>query len=186
MELVQGDNVERFGPDQLWDLYRRSFPQRRRKAATQQVMPKERFDMMIGDPRWTKLVLVERAAADPLAGLAVLSDTPDTFPVPVRELAVATWPAQAAEARLWHLPFLVVDPEYHHTSAATHLVEGVWARAVATGGVVLVDTAAFNDTAVRLPSALFHVARSIAPRSTLRQIDTDGLWAYEFPEPVNA
>jgi ribosomal protein S18 acetylase RimI-like enzyme len=186
MELVQGGNVERFGPGQLWDLYRRSFPRRRRKAATQLAMPKERFDLMIGDPRWTKLVLVERAAADPLAGLAVLSNVVDVIPATVREPVAAAWPEHAAGNRLWYMPFLVVDLEYHHTGAATHLVGGIWARAVATGGVVTVDTAAFNETAVRLPTALFHAARAIAPRSTLRQIDANGLWAYEFPEPVNA
>ena len=186
MELVQGGNVERFGPDQLWNLYRRSFPRRRRKAATQQAMAQEHFDAMIGDPRGAKLVLVERAAVDPLAGLAALSNDPGVVPPAIREPVAEAWPGHAAEQRLWYVPFLVVDPEYHHTGAATHLVGGIWARAVATGGVVIVDTAAFNDTAVRLPSALFHLARSIAPRSTLQQIDTHGLWAYEFPDPVHA
>lgn len=184
MELIQGGNVEHFGSDRLWDLYRRSFPRRRRAGASQQALGREGLDAVIHDPRWTKLVLVERAAADPLAGLAALTDDPQAIPPHALRLVTRTWPEPVADERLWYVPFLVVDPEYHHTGAAVHLAGGIWTRAVAGGGVVLVDTAAFNDTAVRLPSALFHLARTIASRTTLQQLDTDGLWAYQFPEPV--
>lgn len=184
MELVQGGNVERFGPDRLWDLYRRSFPRRRRSGANQQALGRGSFDAVIHDSRWTKLVLVERAATDLLAGLTALTDDPRAIPSHALRLVTRTWPEQVAAERLWFVPFLVVDPEYHHTGAAIHLAGGIWTRAVAGGGVVMVDTAAFNDTAVRLPSALFHLARAIAPRTTLQQLDPDGLWAYAFPEPV--
>lgn len=186
MELVQGDAIEQHGPDQLWDLYRRSFPRRRRKAANQQAMDREEFDTVIRDPRWTKLVLIERAATDPLAGIAALTDCTQLIPPTTLRLVEPIWPEHIAARRLWYVPFLVVDPECQHTGAATHLAGGIWTRAVAGGGVVMVDTAAFNDTAVRLPSALFHLARSIAPRSTLQQVDGEGLWAYEFPAPVLA
>ena len=186
MELVQGGTVERFGSDQLWDLYRRSFPRRRRKAANQPAMSRDGFDAVIADPHWTKLVLLERAATDPLTGLAALTSHPRAIPVDVLRLVEPTWPDQVVTQRLWYVPFLVVDPDYHHTGAATHLAGGIWTRAVATGGVVMVDTAAFNETAVRLPSALFHLARAIAPRTTLQQVNGAGLWAYEFPEPVFA
>jgi ribosomal protein S18 acetylase RimI-like enzyme len=184
MELVQSGDVERFGPDRLWDLYRRSFPRRRRTAATQQGMCRDGFDTVITDPRWTKLVLLERAAVDSLAGLSALTGDPSAMPAQALPAVAATWPEHVAAERLWYVPFLVVDPEYHHTGAATHLAGGIWTRAVAEGGIVMVDTAAFNDTAVRLPSALFHLARSIDPHATLQQVDGAGLWAYEFPEPV--
>lgn len=196
MDLVQGGGVdqfgvdefgvEQFGIDQLWDLYRRSFPRRRRKAANQQAMDRGAFDAVIGDPRWTKLLLVERAAPDPLAGLAALTDRTELVPPQSLALIGVTWPEHLTSGRLWYVPFLVVDPEYQHTGATVHLAGGIWTRAVATGGVVMVDTAAFNDTAVRLPSALFQLARSIAPRSTLQQVNAEGLWAYEFPAPVLA
>jgi ribosomal protein S18 acetylase RimI-like enzyme len=186
MELVQGGAVEQFGPEQLWNLYRRSFPRRRRKAANQQAMDREDFEAVACDARWTKLVLVERAAPDPLAGIAALTDRPELIPPAALKLVEPTWREHILAQRLWYVPFLVVDPEYQHTGAAAHLAGGIWTRAVAGGGVVMVDTAAFNDTAVRLPSALFHLARSIAPRSTLQQVDDEGLWAYEFPEPVLA
>jgi len=184
MELVQGGDVEEFGPDPLWDLYRRSFPRRRRKAADHQGLRREDFDAVVTDPRWTKLVLVERSAADPLVGLAALTNDPRAIPAEPLRLVSGTWPEHVDAQRLWYVPFLVVDPEYQHTGAATHLAGGIWTRAVASGGVVMVDTAAFNDTAVRLPSALFHLARTIVPRTTLQQVDESGLWAYEFPEPV--
>jgi ribosomal protein S18 acetylase RimI-like enzyme len=186
MELVQGGAVEQLGPDRLWDLYRRSFPRRRRKAANQQAMDRSAFDTVIEDCRWTKLVLVERSAADPLAGMAALTEHTELVPSAAQSLIRTTWCQHVALGRLWYVPFLVVDPEYQHTGAAAHLAGGIWTRAVANGGIVMVDTAAFNDTAVRLPSALFHLARAIAPRSTLQQLDDDGLWAYEFPEPVLA
>jgi ribosomal protein S18 acetylase RimI-like enzyme len=186
MELVQSVNVEQFGPDRLWELYRRSFPRRRRKAANELGLSRDSFDAVIGDPHWIKLVLVERAAADPLAGLAALTNDPSAIPTAALRLLTASWPEHVDAERLWYVPFLVVDPEYQHTGAATHLAGGIWTRAVAGGGVVMVNTAAFNDTAVRLPSALFHLARSIAPGTTLQQVDAAGLWAYEFPEPVLA
>ena len=184
MELVQGGDVEQFGTDRLWELYRRSFPRRRRIGADQQGIDRATFDAVAGDPRWIKLVLLERAAAEPLAGMAALTNDPSAIPPRALRAVAATWEEHVEAERLWYVPFLVVDPDYHHTGAATHLAGGIWTRAVAAGGIVLVDTAAFNDTAVRLPSALFHLARSIAPRTTLQQVDTAGLWAYEFPEPV--
>lgn len=186
MDLVQGGTVEQFGTDQLWDLYRRSFPRRRRRAADQQAMSRESFDALIVDPLWTKLVLLERTACDQLVGLTALGNQPEAVPAETLGLVRQAWPEYLASQRLWYVPFLVVDPAYQHTGAAVHLAGGIWTRAVATGGVVMVDTAAFNDTMVRLPSALFHLARSIAARTTLRQVDGEGLWAYEFPEPVLA
>jgi ribosomal protein S18 acetylase RimI-like enzyme len=184
MELVQDGDVERFGRDRLWDLYRRSFPRRRRSAANQPGMSRDGFDTVVGDPRWTKLVLLERSAADPLAGLSALTGDPSAIPAPALRAMTRAWPEHVAAERLWYVPFLVVDPEYQHTGAGIHLAGGIWTRAVTEGGVVMVDTAAFNDTAVRLPSALFHLARSIDPHTTLQQVDGAGLWAYEFPEPV--
>ncbi len=186
MELVQSVDVGQFGPDRLWVVYQRSFPRRRRPGAGQQPMSREDFDAVIADPRFAKLVLLERSAADPLVGIAALTADPTAIPDPVLRLAEPVWPRHLADGRVWFVRFLVVDPAYGHTGAATHLAGGIWTRAVATGGVVMVDTSAFNDTAVRLPSALFHLARSIAPRTTLQQLDAGGLWAYEFPEPVLA
>jgi ribosomal protein S18 acetylase RimI-like enzyme len=186
MELVQGSTVEQLGADQLWDLYRRSFPHRRRKAANQQAMSRDSFDALITDPLWTKLVLLDRTAADQPTGLTALGNQPKAIPAEALRLVQRTWPEHLVSQRLWYVPFLVVDPAYQHTGAATHLAGGIWTRAVATGGVVMVDTAAFNDTAVRLPSALFHLARSIAARTTLQQVNGEGLWAYEFPDPVLA
>jgi hypothetical protein len=184
MELVQGGTIEEFGPDRTWDLYRRSFPRRRRRAASEQAMDREEFAAVMADPRYTKLALLERAAADPLAGLAALTNDPQAVPPAARRLLEPLWPEHRAAGRLWFVRFLVVDPAYEDSAAGTHLAGGIWTQAVAHGGVVAVDTTAFNDTPVRLPSALFHLARSIAPRTTLQRLDDEGLWAYEFPDPV--
>ncbi|HET9654716.1 MAG TPA: hypothetical protein VFP72_05145 [Kineosporiaceae bacterium] len=184
MELVQGPALELFGPGQTWELYRRSFPRRRRPGAGQQAMSRDEFVAVMADPRYSGLGLVERTAVDPLVGLAALTADPQAIPPAARRLVEPVWPEHLATGRLWFVRFLVVDPAYEDTTAATHLAGGIWTRAVADGGVVTVDTTAFNDTAVRLPSALFHLARSIAPRTTLRRVDDEGLWAYEFPEPV--
>jgi hypothetical protein len=144
------------------------------------------FEEVMSDPRFTRLVLVPRAATGPLAGIAALTAEPDAIPAGVLRLAEPAWSRHLAERRLWFVRFLVVDPAYEDAGAATHLAGGIWTQAVATGGVVMVDTTTFNDTAMRLPSALFHLARSIAPRTTLQQVDGTGLWAYEFPDPVLA
>ncbi len=186
MELIQRQTVEDFDVETLWGLYRRAFPRRRRLTVQPHALPREDFEALLYDPRVTKLLLLDRAGADRVVGLATLTDDPLAMPGATQSMLEDRWPEQAADQRMWFVGFLVVDPDYHHTGAPTHLVGGIWARAAARGGVVTVDTARFNDTTVRLASALFHQARSFSPRTTLQRVDGNGLWAYEFPEPVLA
>lgn len=186
MELIQRATVGEFDVETLWALYRLAFPRRRRLTAAPQSLSREEFEATLHDPRVTKLLLVDRAGGDRVVGLASLTDDLDAVPANTLALVRDRWPAQAAEHRMWFVGFLVVDPDYHHTGAPTHLVGGIWTRAAAHGGVVAVDTARFNDTTVRLASALFHQARSFSPRTTLQRVDDNGLWAYEFPVPVMA
>lgn len=186
MELIQRETVTESDTGELWALYRRAFPRRRRLAAAPQPLPRENFEAALHDRRVTKLLLLDRAGGDRVVGLAALTDDLDAVPAPAQALVTERWPEQAGQGRVWFVAFLVIDPERQHTGAPTHLVGGIWARAAAHGGVVAVDTTRFNDTTVRLASALFHQARSFSPRTTLQRVDGSGLWAYEFPTPVFA
>ncbi len=163
MELVQRTTVEEFDGETLWALHRRAFPRRRRLTAQPHALSREEFEATLRDPRVTKLLLIDRTAGTRVAGLASLTDDLGAVPAGSRVLLADRWPAHAGEQRLWFVSFLVVDPDYQHTGAATHLVGGIWARAAAHGGIVAIDTARFNDTTVRLASALFHQARSFSP-----------------------
>lgn len=188
-ELVQDVSVTRFGAESLWAPYWRSLQRHRSLGATPRALDRADFDAVMADSRVVKLVLLDRPGTErPLGepiGLATLTDHRDAVPTAAWSQLEARWPEHAADGRLWFVSFLVVAPEHEHSGAAVSLAGAIWTRAVAQGGVVAVDTA-LNDMSVRPASAMFHLARSASHRTTLQRVGEQGLWAYEFPEPVPA
>jgi ribosomal protein S18 acetylase RimI-like enzyme len=184
MELIRQSVLTDPSPEDLWPVYRQSFPGRRRLTSGPRPMSRASFHTTMTNARILKLRLQDRADDGRTAGLVALANDPRDMPQRVLAPLAEHWPQLLDQGRLWFVLCLMIDPDLQHTGVPTHLTEGIWSQAADRGGVVVVDASRVNDPTMRLPSTLFHHARSFSPRTVLRRIDDDQVWAYEFPAPI--
>jgi hypothetical protein len=183
MELIRQAVLTDPSPEDLWPVYRGTFPGRRHLASGPHPMSPATFHSTMTNHRIRKLLLRDRTRCA-TTGLAALADDPRDMPPTARSELAERWPHLLDQGRLWFALCLVVAPDQQCAEVRTHLIDGMWGQVAEHGGLVVVDSSRVADPAFRPPSALFHRARSFSPGATLHRVTGSRLWGYEFPAAI--
>lgn len=189
MKAVERDVVDGDLGECLWRMYVEAFEPLRAAAVQRHLMVRWEFDEILADARVTKILVVDDEASaptEPVAGMATVTNDLCAVPLISPDYFRARWPRLFTEKRIWYVSFLAVAPDYHGTRVASLLVEPICELAGAEGGLVGVDICSYNETVMRLPTLLLRLARTYVPSTSLRKLDAQTYWAFDFPEEESA
>lgn len=164
-----------------WRVYTAAFEELRTRAVQRHVMTREEFDGVLADKRVIKYVTLDPARRGRMCAVAGVTNELEAMPLISPEYFARRWPEHYAAGRIWYVGFVAVDPDYHGTGVFVRLVEEMYERVAATGGVAALDICRHNDEVYRLPSAVARLTHSLDPGVECHRLDEQTYWAYEFP-----
>jgi GNAT superfamily N-acetyltransferase len=170
------------GSGELWDLYQRAFDDLRSLAVQRHLMTSDEFLEVMADPRVIKYVISDSERGR-LGALATMTNHLAAVPLISPDYFSRRWPELYAEARIWYVSFVAVDPDYQGTGAMAAMIGRMCQEIGDSGGVICVDICE-HETRQRLSTAIEQLGNTYSPGVRRIRMDAQVYWAYEFPTPA--
>ncbi|WP_326559700.1 hypothetical protein [Micromonospora sp. NBC_01796] len=180
--LITADQVV---PENLaeatWQLYNNAFEELRAAAVQRHVMFRDEFDAVLADPRVTKYLGLDPDRPDDVLALATFTNNLDAVPLISPDYFARRWPELYAEQRIWYIGFFAIDPGVRGDGAFELVIERMWERVLASGGIAALDICRRNND-IGLPKAIHQTLDHLTTGVRTTPLDEQVYWLFEPPE----
>jgi len=164
--------------DDAWALYLRIFTEINELAAQRHLMTADEFAAVYHDPNVLKFYIHDDAGK--LAGMSVLTQDLDAWPLISPRYFARRWPEHYARKAIWYVGFVGVVP--HHSHGFRELVNNMYAHVHANAGIAVMDFCTYNMTQRRLPAITLKLLRWINPAASIETADAQTFVVYRFDQ----
>ena len=162
--------------DQAWQLYAELFAEINTLAAQRHLMTVEEFTGVYHDPRILKFYVHDDAGA--LAGMSVLTQDLDAWPLISAPFFARRWPQHYARKAIWYVGFVAVAP--HRLHGFRELVGRMYAHVASNNGIVAMDFCTHNLTRRRLPAITLKLLEQMNPAAGMQIADAQSVVLFDF------
>ncbi|GAA2535037.1 hypothetical protein [Winogradskya humida] len=166
--------------DEAWALYTDLFAEVNTAAAQRHLMTPDEFATVFHDPRILKFYARDQAGK--LAGMAVLTQYLEAWPLISPPFFARRWPEHFRRRAIWYVGFVGMMPRHLH--GFRELVRDMYAHISSNNGIAVADFCTHNVTRRRLPAITLKLLAGINPDTTMQTADTQSFVAYDF-DPAN-
>jgi hypothetical protein len=164
---------------EAWTLYTDVFAEVNALAAQRHLMTAEEFTAVYHDPRILKFYVHDQAGD--LAGMSVLTQDLDAWPLISPPFFARRWPQHYARKAIWYVGFVGVAP--HQLHGFRELVRNMYAHVSSNNGIAVMDFCTHNLTRRRLPAITLKLLAGINPAAGMQTADTQSFVVYDFDQP---
>jgi hypothetical protein len=165
--------------DEAWRFYRDTFTPLSTLAVQRHVLHEKEFDELIADARIAKYLAVRDGQ---LVGLSAMTADLDAVHLISPEYFAHRWPDLYAQRRILYCVFVGVHPGREEGKGVfVALQDTMYAEQVGpVGGVCVLDVCTWNEEELELPWTIESIMRKVAGAATVRRLDSQSYWLYEF------
>jgi hypothetical protein len=164
--------------DEAWRLYADIFAEVNELAAERHLMTADEFTAVYHNPQVLKFYVHDEAGR--LAGMSVLTQHLDAWPLISPPYFARHWPEHYARKAIWYVAFVGVAP--HMPNGFRELVRGMYTHVIANAGIAVMDFCTYNVTHRRLPAITLKLLGWINPAATMQIADTQSFVVYRFDQ----
>jgi hypothetical protein len=164
--------------DEAWLFYRDTFEDLKTLAVQRHVLHRNEFDDLAGDPRVVKY-LARRGGA--MVGMSAISDDLTAVPLISPDYFAHRWPELYAQHRIFYCVFIGVHRGAAGKGVFVALQDEIYRRQVRpVNGVAVLDICSYNEVELKLPWVVEGILGKVAGAATMRRLDSQSYWLYEF------
>lgn len=163
--------------DEAWALYADIFTEINNLAAQRHLMTLDEFTAVYHNPRVLKFYVHD---AGNLAGMSVLTQDLDAWPLISPPYFARRWPEHYARRAIWYVGFVGVAPNSRH--GFRELVSNMYAHVISNDGIVAMDFCTYNATERRLPQITRKLLGSINSATDMEMADSQTTVVYRFDQ----
>ena len=161
---------------QAWALYADIFAEVNTLAAQRHQMTFEEFTTVYHDPRVMKFYVHDEAGD--LAGMSVLTQDLDAWPLISPAYFARRWPEHFARKAIWYVGFVGVAP--HRPHGFRDLVQSMYPHVIGNNGIAVMDFCTYNVAQRRLPAVTLKLLGWINPAASMETADSQQFVVYRF------
>jgi hypothetical protein len=162
--------------DEAWTAYAGIFAEINTMAAQRHLMTLEEFTTVYRDPRVLKFYIHDDNGN--LAGMSVLTQHLDAWPLISPPYFARRWPQHYARNAIWYVGFVGVTP--HHRHGFRRLVNDMYAHVISNAGIAVMDFCTYNVARRRLPAITLKLLAGINPAADMETADAQAFVVYTF------
>lgn len=164
--------------DEAWALYTDIFTDINALAAQRHLMTVDEFTGVYHDPHVLKFYVHDDAGN--LAGMAVLTQQLEAWPLISPQFFARRWPEHYARRAIWYAGFVGVLPQ--HAYGFRELVTTMYTHIISNNGIAVMDCCTYNMTQRRLPAVTLKLLGWLNPAADMEIADTQTFVAYRFDQ----
>lgn len=164
--------------DEQYALYAEIFAGINSLAAQRHLMTAAEFRTVYHDSRILKFYLHDETGA--LAGMSVLTQDLDAWPLISPPYFARRWPEHYARQAIWYVGFVGVTP--HRPHGFRELVSRMYAHVISNSGIVVVDYCTYNMTRRRLATITHKLLSGLNPDAGMELADSQATVVYHFDQ----
>ena len=164
--------------DEAWTLYANIFAEVNNLAAQRHLMTSAEFHAIYHDPRVLKFYTRDEAGG--LAGMSVLTQDLDAWPLISPTFFARRWPDHYARKAIWYVGFVGVAP--NGLNGFRDLVGKMYPHVIGNAGVAVMDFCTYNVTHRRLPAVTLKLLSWVNPAAAMETVDAQQFVVYTFDQ----
>ena len=161
---------------EAWTSYANIFAEINTLAAQRHLMTVDEFATVYHDPRVLKFYVHDQNGD--LAGMSVLTQHLDAWPLISPPYFARCWPQHYARKAIWYIGFVGVTP--HHQHGFRQLVNDMYVHVISNTGIAVMDFCAYNTVRRRLPAVTLKLLGGINPAAGMQTADSQSFVVYRF------
>jgi hypothetical protein len=168
--------------DEAWALYAHLFTEINELAAQRHLMTDDEFAAVYHHPNVLKFYVHDDAGL--LAGMSVLTQDLDAWPLISPQYFARRWPEHYQHKAIWYVGFVGVLR--HHPHGFRQLVNNMYTHVIGNAGIAVMDFCTYNITQRRLPAITLKLLGCLNPAADMETADAQSFVVYRFDQPVGA
>jgi len=164
--------------DQAYALYADLFAEVNTLAAQRHLMTFTEFTTVYHDPHLLKFYVHDQDGD--LAGMSVLTQDLDAWPLISPPYFARRWPEHYARRAIWYVGFVGVAP--HRPHGFRELVSRMYAHVISNSGIVAVDYCTYNMDRRRLAEITHKLLGGLNPDAGMELADAQTTVVYHFDQ----
>ena len=164
--------------DEAFALYAAIFSEINTLAAQRHLMTVDEFSAVYRDPHVLKFYVHDDTGD--LAGIAVLTQDLDAWPLISPQYFARRWPEHYSRRAIWYVGFVGVLPGRAH--GFRELVANMYTHIISNNGIAVMDCCTYNVTRRRLPAATLKLLGWLNPHADVETADTQSFFVYRFDQ----
>lgn len=166
--------------EQAWTLYSDIFAEINTLAAQRHLMSAEEFTAVYHDRRVLKFYVHDQDGH--LAGMSVLTQHLDAWPLISPQFFARRWPEHYARKAIWYVGFTGVTARQPH--GFRELVRDMYTHISSNAGIAVMDCCTHNSARLRLPLITLKLLAGINPAASMQTADSQSFNVYHFDRPT--